>query len=89
MDLDDEELNVTKNKCKYCLDYNKDILNFIGHDFKLIKTAGYKENNIKYKSWIMKGKYDKKAGIMITEYGYNGAFFEINYCPMCGRKLGD
>ena len=56
MDLDDEELIVTKNKCKYCLDYNKDILDFAGHDFKLIKTAGYKENNIKYESWIMKGK---------------------------------
>lgn len=19
---------------------------------------------------------------------HNGAFFEINYCPMCGRRLG-
>lgn len=76
-------------ECKYCGDYKKNVLAFAGTDFKLIKTAGYKDDWIKYRSWIMKGDKDKKAGIMITEGGCNGVYFDINYCPMCGRKLGD
>lgn len=76
-------------KCKYCNDYDNRIEAFSGKDFELQKTAGYKEEWIKYRSWIMKGASDKKAGIMITECGGSGVFFDINYCPMCGRKIGD
>ena len=76
-------------KCKYCNDYNNKIEAFGGNDFELQKTAGYKEECIKYRSWIMKGASDKKAGIMITEGGGNGVFFDINYCPLCGRRIGE
>lgn len=38
-------------------------------------------------AFILKGKNDKKAGLFINTI--NGArFIDINYCPMCGRKLG-
>lgn len=71
--------------CEYCkTDIKMEIL---GKKFKLNKTAGYKEDYIKYSSWIMQGKIDEKAGIFIAEYGMNGCFFDINYCPMCGRKI--
>ena len=64
------------------------------------KTAGYEpeRTEICYKDWvnskffeqlemfILKGKNDKKAGLMINTI--NGArYIDINYCPMCGRKL--
>lgn len=37
----------------------------------------------------MKNKADEKAGIMIATDNGNAVFFNINYCPLCGRKLGD
>lgn len=64
------------------------------------KTAGYEpeRNNNCYRDYIdpkafellemfiLKGKNDKKAGLMINTI--NGArYIDINYCPMCGRKL--
>ncbi len=64
------------------------------------KTAGYEpeRNENCYRDWvnpksfeqlemfILKGKNDKKAGLMINTI--NGArYIDINYCPMCGRKL--
>ena len=72
--------------CEYCKATL--ILEIRGKDFDLKPTAGFK-NDRKYSSWIMKGKADKKAGILIATDGGNGVYFDINYCPRCGRKLGD
>ena len=47
------------------------------------------ENDRKYNSWIMKSKKERKAGIMILTNGCNGVYFDINYCPICGRKVSD
>ena len=67
--------------CNYCRECeNKKI---IGKEFKVEKTAGYDEENMKYRCWIMKNKNDLKAGIMISEYGMNAGYIDINYCPMC------
>ena len=70
--------------CKYCEERNP--LEINGKQFELNPTAGFKNDRI-YSSWIMKGKEDKKAGIMISTNGSNGVYFDIDYCPMCGRRL--
>lgn len=59
-----------------------------GKDFELKPTAGFKRDR-KYSSWIMKGKIDKTAGIIIATDNTNGVYFDINYCPICGRKVSD
>lgn len=71
--------------CKYC-EGNNDY-DIHGSYFKLLPTFGFK-NDRKYDSWIIRSKMDKKAGIMILTDNSNGVYFNINYCPMCGRKLG-
>lgn len=78
--------------CEYC---NKREDNWINgkpifqYEFK--KTAGYEEpqrRNDFLEMFILKCKNDKKAGLMIdTGYGYR--YIDINFCPMCGRKLGE
>ena len=72
--------------CKYCEERNP--LEISGKQFELNPTAGFKNDRI-YSSWIMKGKEDKKAGIMISTNGSNGVYFDIDYCPICGKKLGE
>lgn len=71
--------------CKYC--EGKEDNTIDGKYFELSETAGF-EHDRSYSSWIMKNKADKKAGIMIATNGSNAVYFDINYCPMCGRKLG-
>ena len=70
--------------CQYCKKIGS--LDIDGKDFELKPTAGFR-NDRKYSSWILKGKADKKANIMILTNNTNGVYFSINYCPMCGRKL--
>ena len=72
--------------CEYCEIGNK--MEILGKTFDIQPTSGFKNDRI-YSSWIMKGKEDKKAGIVIATNGGNGVYFDINYCPMCGRKIGD
>ena len=76
-------------ECEYCKNVEKISygMKIHGEYFKLHKTAGYKDEYIKYSSWVMKGKSDEKAGIFIAENGGNGVYFDINYCPICGRKV--
>lgn len=78
--------------CEYCRQGNK--LEISGKPIKTTEwknTAGYqipKNKTDILELFILKGKDDKKAGLMI--YNENGArYIDINYCPMCGRKLGD
>ena len=70
--------------CKYCTQRSKNEIK--GQDFDLVPTAGFK-NDRRYSSWIMKNKADEKAGIMIATNNGNAVYFDINYCPLCGRKL--
>ena len=72
--------------CKYCKEFS-DIYHIVhGEYFDIIPTFGFK-NDTKYDAWINQNSGDKKAAIMITTDNSNGVFFEINYCPICGRKL--
>lgn len=77
-------LKIKKENCEYCRKGNP--LEINGRDFDLKPTAGF-NNDRKYSSWIMKGKEDKKAGIMITTNNSNGVYFDINYCPMCRKEV--
>lgn len=72
--------------CEYCTKRNENEIK--GKDFNLLPTFGFK-NDRKYDSWILKHEMDRKAGIMIVTDNSNGVYFNINYCPMCGRKLGE
>jgi len=72
--------------CEYCKKRRENEI--CGKEFGLISTAGFK-NDRRYSSWIMKNKTDEKAGIMIATDNGNAVYFDINYCPMCGRKLGE
>lgn len=73
--------------CEYCK--NQDIENRIhGKPLYIQKTAGYVLDDVIDTAWIMKCSNKDIAGIMImTQLGTE--FIDINYCPMCGRKLGE
>lgn len=71
--------------CEYCKEYRKEEI--AGDEFEMKKTSGYYDDRIKYSCWITKNIADKKAGIMVTNGGGNACYIDINYCPMCGRKL--
>lgn len=70
--------------CEYCKKISENEI--LGKKFNLQPTAGF-NNDRHYSSWIMKNKADEKAGIMIATNGGNAVYIDINYCPMCGRKL--
>lgn len=70
--------------CEYCKKISENEI--LGKRFELQATAGF-INDRHYSSWIMKNKADEKAGIMIATNGGNAVYVDINYCPICGRKL--
>ena len=69
-----------KEECKYCEKH----VSFEVEPTVFLKSKGkYDEFNI----FIHKGENDEVAGLMIGNYeGYR--YIYINYCPVCGRKLG-
>ena len=78
--------------CEYC--YKKDDGEIMGktiRQFEWKETAGYEppeKRNDFLEMFILKCKNDKKAGLMIDS-GYGYRYIDINYCPMCGRRLGE
>lgn len=76
--------------CKYCGQGNKTEIS--GAYLKVIPTKStrelYRPICYKPKCFILKCKKDKKAGLMMDslETCY---YIDINYCPMCGKKLGE
>lgn len=38
---------------------------------------------------IFNTDYDEVPGIVLFRYGSAFGYFDIHYCPMCGRKLKD
>lgn len=69
--------------CEYCeeLCYENTIL---GADIKIHKCANRADLTI---AQIMKHASERKPGIVIYQGNLAKGHFEINYCPMCGRKL--
>lgn len=82
-------------ECDYCKEREEHITGKVirTHEWKL--TYGYRERlstttktNYDYLNmFILKGKEDKYAGLMIDS-GNGARYVDIKYCPFCGRKLG-
>ena len=78
--------------CEYCYQSKDNEISgkpIFQYEWK--ETAGYeppKDRNDFLEMFILKLKNDKKAGLMIDS-GYGYRYIDINYCPMCGRRLGD
>lgn len=74
--------------CKYCRELKEKTIS--GAYLELTPTKRTEEKQIYYepKCFILKCKKDKKAGLMINNYKCCH-YIDINYCPMCGRKLGE
>lgn len=73
--------------CEYC-ETKGSKGDIAGKEFKVNKTNVLREktNADNLVCFILKGEADKQAGIMIGTFeGYH--YININYCPMCGRKL--
>lgn len=73
--------------CQYCETKNSKS-DIAGKEFKVNKTKVLREktNTDNLVCFILKGEDDKQAGIMIGTFeGYH--YININFCPMCGRKL--
>jgi hypothetical protein len=74
--------------CEYCRQTKDKFL--AGKDFEVHKTNKLRAKNHtdNLYCFVLKSEDDEKAGLMIgTIEGYH--YININYCPMCGRKLGD
>ena len=73
--------------CEYCKGKGKSII--WGKDLNFVKASSSNEQSNRYKSVIMQGKDDERAGIMFFDYGTTRGYIDINCCPICGRKLGE
>lgn len=76
--------------CEYCKEDDGYIHGKLTRTYEWENTHGYLARKGIEKDylemWIMKGKNDKKAGIMIDN-GNGARYLDINYCFMCGRNL--
>lgn len=81
--------------CYYCYEKEEHISGKSIKTYEWNLTAGYKErlststgiNKDYLNMFILKGKADKCAGLMIDN-GNGARYIDIKYCPFCGRKLG-
>ena len=77
-----------ENLCKFCKIHQEGSLFWSTHTLYSIKEAeGYVQVNLDNID-----NKNEEAAKLIVESGighkYNRIQFAINYCPMCGRKLG-
>lgn len=69
--------------CEFCREWH-DRDTICGADIKIHKCA--RETDLTT-AQIMKSANDSKPGVVISQGGVAKGFFEINYCPICGRRL--
>lgn len=69
--------------CRFCKEWH-DKNAIFGADIKIHKCAN--ETNLTT-AQIMKKTNDSKSGVVIFQGGVAKGYFEIDYCPICGRKL--
>ena len=69
--------------CEFCRQW-KDENTICGKDIKINPCASATDLS---DAQIIKNANDKKAGIVIFKQCKAGGYFDINFCPMCGRKL--
>ena len=68
--------------CDFCKDYENNRI--FGADIPIKKCAN--ETDLT-DAQIMKNRVDKVPGIVIYSHGMAKGYFDITFCPMCGRKL--
>lgn len=68
--------------CKFCKEYLDSRI--CGADIPIKKCAN--ETNLT-DARIMKNRGDKVPGIVIFSHGMSKGYFDIAFCPMCGRKV--
>lgn len=68
--------------CDFCKNYSDNRI--FGADIPIKKCAN--ETDLTY-AQIMKNTGDKVPGIMIYKGCKAAGYFDIVFCPMCGRKL--
>lgn len=69
--------------CKFCENWH-DENTICGADIKIYKCAN--ETNLT-EAQILKNVRDNKPGIVIFANAAAMGYFNIEFCPMCGRKL--
>ena len=67
------------NKCAYCTPDNEGYMNYLPTP-RSCKTLTL-QGGAGYREWYIDG------GTMNTVYGLLTIHLDINFCPMCGRKL--
>ena len=70
--------------CEFCKDYENNRI--FGADIPIKKCAN--ETDLT-DAQIMKNRVYKVPGIVIYSHGMAKGYFDITFCPMCGRKLVD
>lgn len=68
--------------CDFCKNYSDNRI--FGADITIKKCAN--ETDLTYAK-IMKNRGDKVPGIVFFSRGMSKGYFDIIFCPMCGRKL--
>lgn len=68
--------------CEFCKNYVEDRI--YGSNIPIKKCANKTELTHAY---ILKNRGDNFPGIVISSAGMSKGFFDIMYCPICGRKL--
>lgn len=59
-------------------------------EIEFLKEQEKNRNSKFYSKITVYGWRDRKRRIIKNAYfSYTSRAFELNYCPMCGRKLGD
>ena len=71
--------------CDFCNKYNNSRGGYSGCSIKCKSTAsGITDiDNV----FILRSSGDEKAGFMMQDKKQRISFIDINYCPICGRKL--
>lgn len=80
-------------KCELCEEKDNHITGKSIRTTEFKETYGYSSNKlVGYNDYlnlfILKGKKDEKAGLMIENI-IGARYIDINYCPFCGRKLNN
>ena len=71
--------------CEFC-SYKNNPFIIYGKEIKINKCA--KETDLT-EAQIMRNRDDEVPGIVIYKGHSASGYFDINYCPICGRKLCD
>lgn len=69
--------------CKFCENWYDENTIF-GNDIKIHECAN--ETNLKYAMILKNTGYNKPAIVIFAHTAAMG-YFNIEFCPMCGRKL--